>query len=357
MTPRLLTYFDVKKVFATHTQGGRHLPKGVVRLNIFSEAVELGLLNLKTYRASVKSVLKDWFGEAYNSKKSVFTFEQGGELPIEFSQEKPFYETGGNDYQPDWASVAYANDTVNLPPPLDTHIQLKTFYSYHDLPEKAKELEEHVNEALKLGFDVLVIDTDIESPRLSRSSTATLSFMDYLNLQHYPPETAEASFDYAVAEIKHSLVQSGEAKCYTLPACLNPLDLLDPDICLEHLIQHKERAWDATQAIYDLGLALEVKYIFINLRSGISNLTSPLLFDPRIERYLLTTPDESSVLGTALVLSQLQKTAPKVKEYGYFDPKVIIVTVRRQSGGNLGGRIGGDPFSNYGVDIQYVRYD
>ncbi|GEM_PF-6696498 len=64
------------------------------------------------------------------------------------------------------------------------------------------------------------------------------------------------------------------------------------------------------QAFEELAKALGTSFVLIDLRAGLSELASPLLFDPRLERYLVTTLSEQSVSGTCLVLKSLASMMP-----------------------------------------------
>ena len=48
-------------------------------------------------------------------------------------------------------------------------------------------------------------------------------------------------------------------------------------------------------------------YVFIDLRAGISELSAPFLLDPYIDRFLVTTLSEQSLVGTELVLKEMTK--------------------------------------------------
>jgi len=82
--------------------------------------------------------------------------------------------------------------------------------------------------------------------------------------------------------------------------------------------------------LFRLGKRLKVNYIIVDLRAGLSEMAAPLLFDPRVLRFLVTTYSSQSVEGMKLVLMQMAKVAPLKNEeelVGYHDPYLIFSMV------------------------------
>ena len=50
--------------------------------------------------------------------------------------------------------------------------------------------------------------------------------------------------------------------------------------------------------------------VLVDLRAGLSEFSAPLLFDPRVKKYLVTSTSYQSVRGTEIVLHQLSKGLP-----------------------------------------------
>lgn len=112
-----------------------------------------------------------------------------------------------------------------------------------------------------------------------------------------------------------------------LPACLDDSQLLDTPILPEQLVTSLNGAWECGNAIHRLGKAVGADYIFIDLSAGLNEISSPIIFDPRIQRFLITTMNSQSVRGTSLVLSQLGRVAPpkvRVNDESYYNPSLII---------------------------------
>ena len=51
-------------------------------------------------------------------------------------------------------------------------------------------------------------------------------------------------------------------------------------------------------------------WFLVDLRAGLSEFSAPLLFDPRVKKYLVTSTSYQSVKGTEILLNQLSKGLP-----------------------------------------------
>lgn len=125
--------------------------------------------------------------------------------------------------------------------------------------------------------------------------------------------------------IKETARKLGKSTFYFLPAFLNEEQLLDTPVLPEHLARTGD--WSYSQALHDLGKALAADYVFIDLRSGLTKMSSPLVFDFRIQRFFVTTVAEQSVAGLSLVLEQISRIAPdneQIESGNFYDPSIIL---------------------------------
>ena len=85
--------------------------------------------------------------------------------------------------------------------------------------------------------------------------------------------------------------------------------MLRPPVSPEQLTLATNDPWFMGNILLQLGKKLGVQHIFVDLRAGMSELSSPLFFDPRMRRVLVTTTSKQSVDGTVLALGELAKLA------------------------------------------------
>ncbi|MFN6539659.1 MAG: ParA family protein [Nostoc sp. EkiNYC01] len=350
---RLLTWLDVRRTICRKTHYGNKLPDGIVKIRCFSDALEICLKSDQSLE-NANNTLKEWFGDWYQEDQSVIQLDIGdATLPVEFIPgEKP--STIDISIRPFWEEIAYIQSDsetetiiekqVKLPDPYTEKPKLIAFYSFKGGVGRTLNLAAHIfalldrAKELDLSINVLVIDADLEAPGLtywnrSEKQQPAVSLIDFLEVYHYSPIEREQTLSLFAREVKKSPKYEGKSTVYFLPACLEDDQLLDTPILPEQLVRSPDGAWEWGNAIHSLGKAVGVDYVFIDLRAGLSEISSPIIFDPRIQRFLVTTITEQSVIGTSLVLEQIGRVAPPeegVKDKTYYDPSLIISMLKEE---------------------------
>jgi hypothetical protein len=350
---RILTWLDVRRTISRKTNYGSKLPDGVVRIRCFSDAVEIGLVNEESIENANNS-LKEWFGDWYQEEDTTIQLDLGdAKLPVEFIPgEEPC--TTDIEVRPFWEEIAYVESeseeitelpqNVTLPPAFTAKPNLISFYSFKGGVGRTLNLAAHlfalIDRAKELNkpLSVLVIDADLEAPGLtywnrSEKQQPAVSFINFLEAYHYSPINTEETLTIFAKEVKKSAKDEGQATIYFLPACLKDEELLDTPILPENLVRNPDGKWECGNAIHKLGKAVGADYVLIDLRAGLSEISSPIIFDPRIQRFLVTTINEQSVSGIILVLKQLGRVAPPEKredDASYYDPSLIISMLQEE---------------------------
>ncbi|NES64512.1 MAG: ParA family protein [Okeania sp. SIO2D1] len=158
---------------------------------------------------------------------------------------------------------------------------------------------------------VLVIDGDLEAPGISwmlegRLPNPPISFADFLALAHGDSTpTAEEAIKLVSDRLKSALIDG----IYFLPAFRSTTRFTTLEIKPEHLIQGSENPFLITEILANLGKALGVDIVIIDLRSGLSELATGLILDPRVYRVFVTTLSEQSVAGTKQILELIADRA------------------------------------------------
>ena len=316
-------------------------------MNCFSDALEINLNSIETQQA-VESTLQGWFGEWYQNEHKFIQLDLGTSvLPVEFLIEE-FNPEKELNVRPFWEEIAYIGDdsdettsvssNLNLPDPHTKTSSLVAFYSFKGGVGRTIHLASHLFALLeyareiKKSITVLVIDADLEAPGLTYWDRAEkqqplVSFIDFLEAYHYSSLPINETLDLFTKEVRKTPKYDGQSTFYFLPACLDDSQLLDTPILPENLTRSPGSVWSFGDAIYQLGEALDADYILVDLRAGLSEISSPLIFDPRVQRFFVTTATEQSVAGLSLVLEQISRVAPSEEDVDsgkYFDPSVII---------------------------------
>ena len=162
------------------------------------------------------------------------------------------------------------------------------------------------------GARVLLVDGDMEAPGLTwllheRFPNLSVSLADLLALVHGEPDPdAPESIALTADRVKDLLIDG----VYILPSFRSVSQFTSLEIKPEHLIRSAKDPYILTTVLAKLGKALGVKAAIVDLRAGLSELSTGLLLDPRVYRVLTTTLSEQSLAGTCHLLDTLGQLAP-----------------------------------------------
>lgn len=164
---------------------------------------------------------------------------------------------------------------------------------------------------------VLLIDGDLEAPGISwiiarRLPDPPVSFADLLALAHSDTSpNAEKAVTLVADRLQSTLIDG----IHILPSFRNVDRLNHLTIRPEHLIQGAKNPFALTQILANLGKALDVDVILVDLRAGLSELSTGLILDPRIYRIFVTTLSSQSIQGTKQLFELIANRAlPKGEE-------------------------------------------
>lgn len=163
---------------------------------------------------------------------------------------------------------------------------------------------------------VLLVDGDLEAPGISwlleqRLPNPPVSFSDLLALAHSDSSPQAENAVQLVADRLQSALVDG---IYFVPSFRSIRGLNSLEIRPEHIIQGAENPFLITEVLAELGKALAVDAVLIDLRAGLSELSAGLLLDPRVYRVFVTTASGQSVAGTAQLLELLAARAISTRE-------------------------------------------
>lgn len=302
---KLLSWFDVRRVIAQKTQLNSRLPDGITHMSCFSDALEIGIRDkTPSSEATASNILKDWFGSKFDGTSIIL--EIGDKLPVEFIDHQ---DISLNTFiRPFWNERVYSRSSQ--PKAIDpSQAKVVAFHSFSGGVGKTIHLAayllallEHSNKK-EHPVNILLIDADLSSPQISywgdyKRTVSLLSF-----LECYQAHDRDNVLSFFGEKLREHKKRSGDSNIYLLPAFSNPLELLDRNISPRHL--SNPNAWGYIDAIQALAKSVDANYVFINLESGLSEVSAPILFDPSVHRFLIASPEISSLRGTELVLKEL----------------------------------------------------
>ncbi len=354
---RLLTWLDVERLLKQRTALWSQLPAGVLGVDCFADGMEIRY-------ASKASCVEDWlkqvFGHSYDPDHQAIRLRIAGtNYPIELTQDTGEPAPAVERAYPLWRDVTYlpaeeleqptdgvahpqANQQGTCPPTWTTGPDLVSFHSFKGGVGRTTALMTYVAACMRELSDspkkILVVDADLEAPGVSfwldEVNRPTVSFVQLLEALHYPPAGAEATLSFFAEELrKTSLNVSGTLReLFILPAALDLAEIQDMPVVPEHLARNPSDPWQLSDHLHALGRCLGVDAVFIDLRAGLSELASPILFDPRVDHFFISTVATQSVQGMAEVLRRLHafnRRLPAAR-HGNARPTVVLSLVTKE---------------------------
>lgn len=332
----LLTWLDVERLLKQRTALWTRLPAGVLGVDCFSSGMEI------RHAAGAEVAIATWmtqmFGRAYLPEQSAIQLRIGqATYSIELVQNQVSAAPSVGQNYPLWRDVTYLpvvqNDgaekgaltnseaspsgasTVRMPQRFVDGPDLVSFHSFKGGVGRTTAMMTYVaacmREASPGTKKVLVVDADLEAPGVSfwlnDTNRPTVSFVQLLEALHYPPASLEESLDYFAEELRKTSLSLGglQRELFVLPAALELAEIQDMPVTPEHLARNPDNPWQLSDHLHALGKRLGVDAVFIDLRAGLSELASPILFDPRVDHFFVSTVAPQSVLGMAEVLRRL----------------------------------------------------
>ena len=348
---RFLTWLDVKRLIRKNTLNGAKLPDCINSISCFSDALEIGIPNLDC-KENAQITLSEWFKDWFQQDQNFIRLDLGDAvLPIEFYENEFARLNSSSAIRPFWQEIAYIDgdpdiNTNSVRTPSTFHFpetslslpKVIAFYSFKGGVGRTLHLASHLFALLEAAKEinkeitVLVVDADLEAPGLTywdraEKQQAAVSFIDFLEAYHYSPVSRQETLNLIAEEVKKTPKYEGRSTFYFLPACLDDEQLLDTPVLPEHLARSPEGEWTCGDALHQLGKALSADYVLVDLRAGLSEISSPIIFDPRIQRFFVTTATEQSTAGISLVLEQISRIAPSELDSSsgkFYDPSIII---------------------------------
>ncbi|ALZ75679.1 ParA family protein [Rheinheimera sp. F8] len=351
---RLLTWLDVERTLKQSTSLWTQLPDYVLGIDCFSSGMEIR--HTPESASKVEAWLGQVFGRSYHQQ--AIKLRIGNVLyPVDFYQEYARDSQPVSQRYPLWRDVSYlptvdeiemdSDETSHaeelnplihdycVPNRFDEGPDLVSFHSFKGGVGRTTALMTYVTACLRDvspgNKKILIIDADLEAPGVSfwldDSNRPTVSFVQLLEALHYPPAGVDTSLDFFAEELRKTSLSVGglHRELFVLPAALNLAEILDMPVTPEHLARNQDNPWQLSDHLHALGLRLEVDVVFIDLRAGLSELASPILFDPRVDHFLVSTVAPQSVLGMEEVLRRLYASNRKLPAAWYEDSRPTVI--------------------------------
>lgn len=199
-------------------------------------------------------------------------------------------------------------------------VQMLAFHSFKGGAGRTVHAVALADELARRGHRVLLVDGDLEAPGVTwmyqaQGGVCDIAYEDVLALLHGAPQSEQSE----AVGIAAPYLANQEVARYpdggvlaVLPASRR-LRLGPSRIEPAHLITKDRSAYFLTESLAELAAAAGLGTVLIDLRAGASELSAPVLLDPRVQRVFVTTLSSQSLEGTEQLICQLGAKAPAVE--------------------------------------------
>lgn len=167
---------------------------------------------------------------------------------------------------------------------------------------------------------LLIVDSDIEAPGLTwlmedeGERESQICYFDILEWIQSSVMNSQKSVDVIAERMQLQTMKIDNGKTfsehYFLPTYRYEEQLLDIYANPKSIVKGYKKNYILAEKLSVLGKALGASAVLVDLRAGISEFSSPLLFDPRVQKYIVTSTSFQSIRGTQLILKEICKGLP-----------------------------------------------
>lgn len=310
----LFTWLDVDQYFAELAQR-ESWPPWLREVQAYWDSVRL-LVTIGQPENRIWSWLRQVFGPlTIEPERRVLLLDDAGQersLPIEVEYVEEVFPP---DRRPRWTDRRIVAELGQpLPPPpaeLPHDIPVVVFHSFKGGVGRTLHCVAAARGLAEDGRRVLLVDADLEAPGITwmvaESSRIDFAYEDFLALVHGDTDQTYAD---AISLGRKFLINQELDGVVVMPARRDLARVAPPRIEPVDLLTSDRDPYVLTDALAQLGHALGVDAVLVDLRAGGSELSAPLLLDPRVFRVFVTTISDQSVRGTRKMLLDLAMRAP-----------------------------------------------
>lgn len=366
----LYTWHDVKKVLDTSFELGEATrPHFWKKIDIYRDEVIITVDQpIERIKVESEQLLERLFGYHFNASTST--------IQLDFNQNEltVLFEYGMEQEYVQHLSLPlfkYGANLQEVPPPLPG-VPVIAFHSYKGGVGRTLSLlslvinlsSSHHNKKL------LIVDSDLEAPGLTwmanqQNIQYEMSFLDALSIVHETREWQADAVPYIADKVKEAALKIPVAgivkEHYFLPAYRYIEQIIQLSDLPEQMVLMKSRSWIISDFLSQLGKSLGVDAVVMDLRAGFSEISSPVLFDPRVKKVYVTSTSLQSRKGLLSILEQVYGEKFGRSKFDESLPRILVTMVSDEVDKELISKVftsSGLPIFSYGqaIDNEMVTW-
>ncbi len=296
---------------------------------IVKNKIQQGLDEDKVF---LQGLLKNYY---LKEEHAVYIKEFDVKLPIVYEENDFGYERHEIETLPLFRSIYYNEIKV----PYEKKLPGKPVIAFHSYKGGVGRtltliaLWKEISNLYGNNKKVLVIDSDLEAPGLTwiieRSSEASFSFMDFLDvLRVYGGERLilEKAAELMSENVVYLETEKERVEHYFLPVSNKESQLAEMYGKPESFLGVADNKFLISESVSVLGQLLGVDLVLVDLRAGLSEISAPFLFDPRVDKYFVSSTSLQSIRGTR----NIQKQVYEKSKLGLMNSKILLTMIPPQ---------------------------
>lgn len=317
----IYTWKDIDRIFKHFNKKNEYAYFN--RIDVYHDMVVVSLNDISK-KNDAKKVLSELLKKHYDAEKDMINLDIFHEK-VEVIWEEEEKETSESKVTPLFKEVIYRDTSYEKEMIYNDELKecpVIAFHSYKggvgrtlSLLAFAKAWSEN-----KPNQKLLIVDADIEAPGMTwlmddeGDRESQISYLDLLEMIQSSELDCEKNFGDIVKYMQLQTMKIDSEKVfsehYFLPTYRYEEQLLDIYASPESIVKGYRRRYILAEKFSKLGKELGASAVLIDLRAGISEFSAPILFDPRVKKYIVSSTSYQSIKGTQLILQEICKGLP-----------------------------------------------
>jgi MinD-like ATPase involved in chromosome partitioning or flagellar assembly len=329
----IYTWKDVDRLFKYFNRNSEY--PYIKEVDVYHDGLVV-ILNEKSKKTDAQKALSKFLKKNYDIENDMIVFDIfDKKIPISWEEDRD--EKVNKKITPLFKDIIYREASYEQSIITDERLkecQVIAFHSYKGGVGRTLSVLAFAKawSANKPNQKLLIIDSDIEAPGLTwlmedeGERESQISYFDILEWIQSSEIESQKSIDVIAERMQLQTMKIDNGKTYSehyfLPTYRYQEQLLDIYASPESIVKGYKKKYILAEKLSILGKTLGASAVIVDLRAGISEFSSPLLLDPRVQKYIVTSTSFQSMKGTQLILKEICKGLPITEDSNI--PRILL---------------------------------
>lgn len=312
-------------------------PTGWKNVSVYSDSIVI-LYNGKEFSEnSSNEYLRNVFKKNYIAERQAVQIDLTGNcLEVYYEEDDNDFDYNSKaEYAPLFKNMEGSNNKAIPESDELPGAKILAFHSFKGGVGRTLSLVSLLRECTQLYPEkkFLVVDADVEASGLAWMTqdiigAPQISYLDILDVLHYE-RVSESIIDKLSDMMRRTTIriETDEAyhEQYFLPVYREMRQVMESSSKPVNILDINENKYIITETISRVAKKMDIDLVLVDLRAGVTELSAPFLFDPRVKKFFVTSTSMQSTYGIKTILSSVyQKT-----NYDLMNSKMLLTMIPR----------------------------